>query len=788
MEAGSTSAASEAGGTQPLSVLGAALLKALPMPAFVKDSRGVHLLCNEAFCVLIERLESEIVGHTTGEVYPSDTARRASETDRLVFDTGLPQHYETSMVDKAGRRRVGLVSKAPFSPPGSGETWIVGCIQDITQRREFEEVLDSQHQLLRTLIDNLPQLIFAKDREGRFTLANKAVAQRMTGQGDPEKVIGKHDSDFYPPDLWVSYDANDREVIRSGIPRYNELEPNRDTDGRVRWNITTKVPIRGEGGEVEGLIGICTDVTQMKRTEEQLRLQATALENAADGIYITDREGRILWANSSMGRISGYSMAELIGATSKLLDCGMHTAGFFDELWKTLLGGQPWSGEIICRRKNGEVFTGETAITPVPDESGQISHFVAIQRDISPRKLLEEEMFRIYSAVAGALDGILLVSPENKPLFANKAFTSLLGYTLKDLPPQVFEQMAVHEDPGQSSGGLTTTSQIDLPASGGRVVPLEIRSWSVIGASGVNFGRVFFLRDLSDERRRHKEQTLMEVRLRQAQKLEAIGQLAAGIAHEINTPIQFVGGNVSFLQGVFGDLLRLVDAQRAVIERSSTPEDRRGIELLCEEIELDYIRDEVPTTFSQSTEGIQRISDIVKAMKDFSHPGTKSRRHMNLNKAVNDAVIVARNEWKYHSEVTVELDPALPTVPALPGEVNQVLLNILVNASHAVTDAVTKGLRERGQISIRTEHDTREARVRIRDNGTGIPADIQHRVFEPFFTTKEVGKGTGQGLTIAYDVIVRKHGGQLSFDSRPGEGTEFIIALPLQPDGEETRE
>ncbi len=151
-------------------------------------------------------------------------------------------------------------------------------------------------------------------------------------------------------------------------------------------------------------------------------------------------------------------------------------------------------------------------------------------------------------------------------------------------------------------------------------------------------------------------------------------------------------------------------------------------------------------------------------------------------------MIVARNEWKYHSEVTVELDPALPTVPALPGEVNQVLLNILVNASHAVTDAVTKGLRERGQISIRTEHDTREARVRIRDNGTGIPADIQHRVFEPFFTTKEVGKGTGQGLTIAYDVIVRKHGGQLSFDSRPGEGTEFIIALPLQPDGEETRE
>jgi len=286
------------------------------------------------------------------------------------------------------------------------------------------------------------------------------------------------------------------------------------------------------------------------------------------------------------------------------------------------------------------------------------------------------------------------------------------------------------------------------------------------------------------------EYKLMERQLAQAQKLESIWQLAAGIAHEINTPAQYVGDNARFLQEAHRDLEGVHDLyEQLLVElRSGNPTEDlvRKIEAAVEDVDLEYIRQEAPKAVLQLLDGIGRISRIVRAMKDFSHPGTDLKTNIDLNRAIESTVTVARHEWKYVAEIVTDFDPALPLVPCLPAEINQVVLNIIINASHAVADALKqKGSGQKGTITIGTRALGEHAEIRISDTGTGIPDNIRSKIFDPFFTTKEVGKGTGQGLAISHSVVVDKHGGTITFDSEVGKGASFVIRLPLNQNGPE---
>ncbi len=281
------------------------------------------------------------------------------------------------------------------------------------------------------------------------------------------------------------------------------------------------------------------------------------------------------------------------------------------------------------------------------------------------------------------------------------------------------------------------------------------------------------------------QRKLLESQLVQAQKLEAIGQLAAGIAHEINTPIQYVGDNTRFFKDAFRDLNLLLqkyeELHQAVHSGIGTDGLMEEIQTLSQKVDPDYLLQEIPKAIAQTLEGVDRVANIVRAMKEFSHPGTKEKAAVNLNRAIENTITVARNEWKYVAEVETDLDPSLPPVPCFPGEVNQVILNMIINAAHAIADALGSPSTGKGKITIRTRHDDRFAEVRIRDTGTGIPPEIQTRIFDPFFTTKQVGKGSGQGLAIAHSVIFKKHGGTIHFQTEVGQGTTFIIRLPLNP-------
>lgn len=275
------------------------------------------------------------------------------------------------------------------------------------------------------------------------------------------------------------------------------------------------------------------------------------------------------------------------------------------------------------------------------------------------------------------------------------------------------------------------------------------------------------------------ERKRMEGELAQAQKLEAIGHLAAGIAHEINTPAQYVGDNTRFLRDVFADVQTLLDDLERLLSAARAGDIPAQLIADVRNAGLAYIREEAPRAIAQSLEGVERVASVVRAMKEFSHPGNGRKQPVNLNRAIESTLTVSRNEWKYVADVITDLDPDLPTVPCLAGDLNQVILNLVVNAAQAVASVVGDGSQGRGTITVRTRCDHDWAEIRVEDTGAGIPETIRGRVFDHFFTTKEVGKGTGQGLSIAHNIVVRKHGGAIRFESEEGKGTTFIVRLPL---------
>ncbi|MEN6324776.1 MAG: ATP-binding protein, partial [Syntrophomonas sp.] len=289
-------------------------------------------------------------------------------------------------------------------------------------------------------------------------------------------------------------------------------------------------------------------------------------------------------------------------------------------------------------------------------------------------------------------------------------------------------------------------------------------------------GMVLVLRDVTKQKKQESQAAL-------SQKLEAIGQLAAGIAHEINTPMQYVGDNTQFLKEAFTDFQSLLLEYRKLIKDLEHNYDlANSIQSLHnheQEVDLEYLLVEIPKAIEQSLAGIARIKKLVLTMKDFAHHQRGEKHFADLNKGIESTVNISVNEWKYYANLQLELDPGLPPLLCAIDEINQVVLNMIVNASHAIKDAIGKSVYEKGCITITTTREFDNILIIIKDNGLGIPANITHRIYDPFFTTKEVGQGTGQGLAIAHDIVVNKHQGNIQVESKEGEGTCFTITLPI---------
>jgi two-component system, NtrC family, sensor kinase len=253
-----------------------------------------------------------------------------------------------------------------------------------------------------------------------------------------------------------------------------------------------------------------------------------------------------------------------------------------------------------------------------------------------------------------------------------------------------------------------------------------------------------------------------------SERHESIGRLASGVAHEINTPIQYLSDSVKFIGEGVQELLSYVDSLHA---KQSPPVEAND--------DIEYLREELPPALKRVAEGLGRIAEIVRSLKDFSHADQNQMSAVDLNRAVNSTLVVTRSEYAAVADVEIDLAP-LPDVMCHGGQINQVLLNLVVNSADAITDVVGRtGCR--GVITVRTRVDGDHALIEIQDTGGGIPESIRGRIFDPFFSTKEVGRGTGQGLAIARNVIVKGHHGELDFVTESGVGTTFRIRLPIRP-------
>ncbi|MHB1328355.1 MAG: sensor histidine kinase [Gemmatimonadales bacterium] len=290
--------------------------------------------------------------------------------------------------------------------------------------------------------------------------------------------------------------------------------------------------------------------------------------------------------------------------------------------------------------------------------------------------------------------------------------------------------------------------------------------------AGGNVRSVGIFRDVT-------EQHLRERQLANGHRVEAIGHLAAGIAHEINTPTQYVGDNLQFLEESFRHLIKILAEQTALLESADIgPADRAHLDRLTTETDLPFLMSEVPRAAQQARDGIRRIGETVSAVKAFAHPGSGQREPTDLNEIVEATLAISRNEWKYVATAETQLDPQLPLASCLRSDIQQAVLNLVINAAHTITDKVKTREDPVGRITIRTRTVGSDIELSVADTGEGIPEAIRPRVFDLFFTTKDVGKGTGQGLALVYDVVVKKHGGSVWFDSSVGRGTTFYLRLP----------
>lgn len=408
--------------------------------------------------------------------------------------------------------------------------------------------------------------------------------------------------------------------------------------------------------------------------------------------------------------------------------------------------------------------------------NGRTVGVVLTSRDISGEKYMELENRRLAMAVAHAHDSVLMFDSGRRLLYANPAYTRITHLPVT----QVVGRHAT-----ELFGGDGVDAAFDVADKrawrGGTRMRSGEESWVETegSISAIRDGRgavayyVCVQRDITDYRELQRQ-------LEQARKLEAIGQLAAGIAHEISTPTQCVQDSTLFLQQVLDSMGAILKAHAALVRRAregqfGAPEVAE-IERLQNEMTSDFPPEEIPAAITRSIDSVARIAKIVGAMREFARPSRGEKALVDIGEALATTRTISRNAWKYVAEVDIDHDDTLPPVPCLRDEFHQALLNLLVNAAHAIDDRDDD---EPGRIELRTRHLGESMELRVSDTGVGIPDEHLDRLFEPFFTTKEVGQGSGQGLAVVYDSIVEKHGGTIRVESQVGEGTTVIITLPL---------
>lgn len=531
-------------------------------------------------------------------------------------------------------------------------------------------------------------------------------------------------------------------------------------------------------------------------------------------LLVEPGEGRIIRANRAASQLLGYEREDLLKLRILDIECSLQDVFYWEEVLSGCLTEVTWQ-EGLYRTATDELVEVSKSVTLLEHEGG--AYLMVQARDIRASRQVEERLEQTLSRLRATLEatgnGLLTIDWQGHVVSMNHMFSSMWG-----IPDHLLEA-------GQSASILAhLTAQIGDPSALSERLAVIVDTGESEEIFSLNDGRVFEcksrpeylnehivgrvfsfaditrrvkaeeeLRQSRDELERRVEVRTAELRqaneklqaerqrqaalivkleeaqnqLLQSEKMASIGQLAAGVAHEINNPVGFIKSNLGTLQRYMLDLVRMIQAY-AASEGELAPETRETVEGLRNALDMDFLLEDLQSLLAETTDGVQRVQDIVRDLKSFSHVNSAEQSWANLETGLDSTLNIVWNELKYKAQVVKEY-AGLPEVLCAPAQLNQVFMNLLVNAAQAIEN--------QGEIRIRTGYCEREIWVEIEDNGRGIAPEHMNRLFEPFFTTKAVGKGTGLGLSLSYG-IVKKHQGRIEVDSQPGRGTRFRVILP----------
>ena len=763
---------------------------------WLADPQGHLLEVNETYCQMSGYSAPELLTMRISDLEASETSEATAAHLQIVMAQGADRF------ESRHHRKDGSLFEVEVSvqyQPGDGGR-LVTFLRDITQRKQAEVERRESETKFRLLTENIQDV---------FWLTTPAGDRMLYVSPAFENIWGRTCASLYqqPRSFAEAIHSEDRERLFAAMQEhaqdnweveYRILRP----DGTLRWILDRAFPIRDERGAVTLICGVAKDITERKQAEAALHDANWRMASIIEGTHVGTWEWNIQTGeavfNEVWAEMIGYTLEELAPISIKTWQMYVHPedgAQSAQLLERHFAGERPYydcecrmkhkAGHWVWVRDRGRVITRNSA--------GQPLMMFGTHADITTRKQAEEKLRELSIAVEQSPASIVITDPAGNMEYVNPKFLAVTGYTLEEVlgkNPRVLKSGETSPEAYRElwqtiTAGQEWRGEFHNQKKTGELFWESVTISPIRDSAGRITHYVAVKEDISARKQAEAERSLMELQLRQAQKLESIGQLAAGIAHEINTPTQYIGDNTRFLQDAFKDITQVLDHYarllQAARQQQVTPELIAATTAAAAAADITYLAQEVPKSIEQTLQGVAHVAKIVRAMKDFSHPGSEAKVPTDLNHAIESTVTVAHNEWKYVADLDLVLDPQLPRVSCLPGELNQVILNLVINAAHAIGDVVGDGAGGKGRIRVSTSRQGDWAEIRVQDSGTGIPEAVRGRIFDPFFTTKAVGKGTGQGLTIAHLVVVKQHGGTIEFETALGKGTTFIVRLPFQP-------
>ncbi|KAB0666016.1 PAS domain S-box protein [Oryzomonas japonica] len=686
-----------------------------------------------------------------------------------------------------------------------------GNFTDITPLKQLQNRLQEQKEFAENLVGKAAVPLFVLNAQHRIIVWNSAMetlsglpASEMIGTNRQWEPFYDHERPVLADLIlsgeisWVAefYDRfRDSLHVNQGLQSEGWYE---NIGNKRRYLFFDAAPVMNSSGEIIATIETVLDITDRKLAEEEQRKLSWAIEENPCSIVITNPLGDIDYVNKKFCELTGYDIAEAIGRNPRILKSGEMPPEVYETLWKTVSSGRTWHGELLNKKKNGELYWELASISPIKDEAGHITHYLAVKEDITQRKQYEQELAKSraelqqkhtqlselfvqidlakqeWEDTMDCVSDLVLMCDSwgrirrcNRPVcdLAARDYNRIIGEDCIDLLNEIGMDMSNYDG---MSGHL-------VYKGGQRHFELLSFPLKKQGADEMR-GIVVSLHDVTRSLKMSQElekayadlkETQMQVF--QQEKMASIGQLAAGVAHEINNPMGFISSNLSTLRKY---LDKLGAFEAAVLDTVRSCGDEASLAVIADlrkSMKIDFILGDVGSLLDESREGADRVRRIVQDLKSFSRLDEVEYKPADINECLDSTLNMLRSEIKYVADVVRDYGD-LPMINCYPQQLNQVFMNILVNAAHAIEG--------HGEITVRTSLAGDAIRIVISDTGTGIAPEHIKRIFEPFFTTKEVGKGTGLGLSISYD-IVKKHGGDISVASEAGRGTTFTIVLPL---------